>query len=452
MYKKKSYWMILFVSIFFFYGTSVHVFGAPPKQLQKFKMGVSSYDRGREVRPNPVFSNGMNSYRAMRSRLIDGRTGKKITWIFTESPFHGKIIYDNFTTNNIVPLFGYLYRVTGPLADDLKWLPSSNQPNGIGIQYDSIVLSLGGSYETWGVSRHGKITLSGLKIQKNKRNQIIASLYLDQHDNVHGYNPKKIEIQKGQVLSIHKDKYRIRNIVPRSKKTGAIGWVELSPVRREHRPAVVVRGNGTITIRTATKADQLKSPQAWIGTNFKGKNGKLWMSGVWTLGVGSEPQELYKKLGTRKSDYETLDSFRVGGSPLTVGDLLPLYGEIYRVSSITKETTVFRLATNKELPAGTKPKKGTIVVPIRRARGGHPQLTPRLILPDGTPYMYGAIHPSGTPVAGMYSHPKSCFDGCPAKIGQGYGLGIGISVKPIRVVLPDDKKGIMGWIELEPIK
>ncbi|MFQ5733787.1 MAG: hypothetical protein ACE5KM_17760 [Planctomycetaceae bacterium] len=387
--------------------------------------------------------------------MID-RRGTTRTDIWTRSPFHGYNQFANFSKGDIVPLFGYLYRVTGTKGHVLKWIPDDVAPKELRVRYDSkcIPLRRGGvglvrAPFSGRLPNNARLDLIGLEVIERRktggRSTNVAKLWLRYTRR----RDKKIEVRTGDVLTFGARKWIIRNIVPRDEKRGSIGWVEIGRVRPEPRAAVVLRKDGRLTIKLADPKSAPKSPDAWLAKTFKDKDGRLWLEAMWTRMPRPEIVEACKNLGT----------VMLGCTPLTVGDLVPVYGRLYKVAELKKDSITFRKALAAEVPDRAAPKPGTLLISFHQSRAGTPGVSSEelMVYPQGLPYIFAEMYDTKVKGVGvvprvqLYGKPDELSAGLPAKVGGRYGLLRSFDVEVVNVVKPDLKRGIIGWVELKPL-
>jgi hypothetical protein len=157
--------------------------------------------------------------------LLDGRIGRDRT-------IAAIVTYPDLYVDDIVPVWDYLYRVTeivdsgepkGVLGRDsvgLEWVENRKLPRGITFQPGSFAVPLTYNGEGGGAMYNNAVDV--LKIEPSKAGAVAEITVV-------GNSKSTVRVRAGDVLTIGKARHKIRNVVPRDKKTHVIGWVEIDP-------------------------------------------------------------------------------------------------------------------------------------------------------------------------------------------------------------------------------
>jgi len=157
---------------------------------------------------------------------------------FSERPevpkrFLGSIRYPPFSTDEVVPFYGGLYRAQQN-SNRLKRIPDKQIPADIAVKKDSITIPLRHKKLGGKTSLNGSLlvveavnlqTVGGKKVAVAElRRRQIGNKPLEP-----GSKWIRIQIRAGDVLKIANSIFKVRNVVPRDRDKGHIGWIELSP-------------------------------------------------------------------------------------------------------------------------------------------------------------------------------------------------------------------------------
>jgi len=237
----------------------------------------------------------------------------------------------------------------------------------------------------------------------------------------------------------------------------------------KQRPVKVIQRDGTLILQVDPDKPP-KKPRAWIAETFTGDDGQRWNAGLWT----TEPKIRFPK---RIPDLRWMGTVKLSYPPVKAGDILPLFGRIYRVKSLTKDAIAFEELAAKDLPAGAgKPQADSLFFPLRRNRGNYVHYYDGGITNDGCTYLsatstprpgYRIEHDPDVPQQVRFDRPV---------LGPKYSSVFMNSIKkrrfveacewkqaasakftchwPVRNTVRADDKGVIGWIELapEPVK
>lgn len=151
--------------------------------------------------------------------------------------------YGELHNDDLVPVLGYVYRVKSMKQGHsgrfeyghevtFVWVPDSDLPRGLALGKDPVVVTLLGSN---GVNKHALMaTRIDSAHEKGSRPQAASAQLL-----ITGPPPEEprgkagtggtAKVTIGDVLLLGDLGYKVRNIVPKSDKTKAIGWVEFEP-------------------------------------------------------------------------------------------------------------------------------------------------------------------------------------------------------------------------------
>lgn len=151
--------------------------------------------------------------------------------------------YGELRNDDLVPVLGYVYRVKSMKQGQngrfkfghevtLVWVPDSDLPRGLALGKDPVVVTLLGSN---GVNKYALMaTRIDPADEKGAKDRVVSAQLL-----ITGPPPEeptgkagtsgKAKVTIGDVLLLGDLGYKVRNIVPKSDKTKAIGWVEFEP-------------------------------------------------------------------------------------------------------------------------------------------------------------------------------------------------------------------------------
>jgi len=145
-------------------------------------------------------------------------TGKKSTGVVVaNNPRNGEIVFPRLRNEEVIPLFGALYRADGP---DLVLL--KDPPKGLAIARDSFAVPLRRDE-----NGSGKI---GYRVKDNYDSTIVFVTAIEKdvaRVKVGDIRNEAREVRKGDVLKFGPTEWEVRGLVPAGD--GAIGWVELGP-------------------------------------------------------------------------------------------------------------------------------------------------------------------------------------------------------------------------------
>jgi hypothetical protein len=142
--------------------------------------------------------------------------------------------YADLEEQDILPLFGYLYRVSGIIGDrsiGFQWV-GNHFRQGITFEPGSFPIPLCRKKlaYTFGMARLHDTDVFVEKIERREQRDkgaAVAEIRL-----VPFRRPGSVEtvhVRPGDVLTIGKAAHKVRNVVPRDPKLHVIGWVELDP-------------------------------------------------------------------------------------------------------------------------------------------------------------------------------------------------------------------------------
>jgi len=146
-----------------------------------------------------------------------------------------KIVFPPVRQDEIVPLFGDLYRVKEGISDDhpqrggdnrvtFKQLSAKDRPEGVSFQTDSIPLLLQRNDRGSARLHNCSVMVTEVRaIEKTAPPSYTATVRIMGE----GVPKSEATVKVGDVLLIHNRGHKVRAIVPRDEKTKVIGWVEL---------------------------------------------------------------------------------------------------------------------------------------------------------------------------------------------------------------------------------
>lgn len=400
---------------------------------------------------------------------IIGRDGKleKTYLVAYDSMGHCTGVgYPPLYDNGIVPILGFFYKKT---KGKYTWIPKKQWPKGLSIHPNSVTFPLRFRQRGGGdiphhtlryVPEEGDCTVIRLlSIQINPKKQLTARITLIPQKSgkkAEYKNAKIITVREGEILLMGKERWQVEAIVPHDKRKRIIGWIQFRPVRRQQFPAVVVESadKKTLTLRRAKKGETIDKPTAWISTTFKDKKKSQWNAGLWLRETKIPVPKIFFTT-------KTFHPLKLSYPPLSTGDLLPLFGNYYRVKSVSDTAITFQKLSVQEIQKTLQPQyPNTVFIPLRVARGGHPALSTRGICGDDSfSHIYvKQLVPRNEPTTldpvmssvvierralnakvKFLLRERKCSEFLPERL-----------YKLRRVIQPDAKLKTIGWIEMTP--
>jgi hypothetical protein len=226
----------------------------PPDRLKTIIVN-DSYDTKGHVRPQlggPLHPKVEKSI-SIRGNLAVGAT------FMGERYYDYPVGYSPLLKGDIVPVYGYLYRVTdvGAVTDPisgrktygllLDWIKGENVPPGIALRPDSVAVPLqrhkpGGWVLLIGYMtrrNYVRVVLEAIEPVEGDTKAFMARVSQNEHPGVdQGGNAPTAKVREGDILMVegkskegigYADGYLVRRIVPPDETTGVIGWLELAP-------------------------------------------------------------------------------------------------------------------------------------------------------------------------------------------------------------------------------
>lgn len=154
---------------------------------------------------------------------------------------HSTVYYPELRKGDLVPVYSYIYELTnivpwdGPPKDgnhriDLKMLPKDKVPAGLSLGKDPMLVPLeGGSVFRLYLVKATAIELPPDKAPSGK-DKPVAKLELSYHPlESKTATHYTASVMPGDSLLLGGHGFKVRNVVPKDKKTKAIGWVEFAP-------------------------------------------------------------------------------------------------------------------------------------------------------------------------------------------------------------------------------
>ncbi len=339
----------------------------------------------------------------------------------------------------IVPIFGSVYQHKGRR---FEWIKDADLPPDVAIRPDSIAIPL---HDEGGYAMFGYRERKGDIIQSMR--MFVKAIESPRPDDGKGPVARITQdvrdegkpVRRGDLLKFGEDTFDVRNIVPEGK--GIRGWVEIGPVTPKQRAAVIVRDKGMLKFKELDKPDNAEDTatrkkddlrRAWISETLTDKKGRKWMQALWT----HEPGTLDR--ARAKVDYP----------PLTSGDVLPVFGQIYRVKEVTSDAIEFEEIGPADLPRGVGPlHPRSAVIPLKSDRGVV-MLNVWRLPGDGYEHLYLDWIEGADRAFPVMEVPHLSPDGVPM-LRTGGGIEFATRLYTVRSVVPrDESRQIIGWAEV----
>ena len=195
---------------------------APPDRLE------IDYPRGPgapKLRPD---------YKHYHAYFFDAVNAQGKRWkrlVRASGPRHSSVELPALRVNEIVPLFGALYRVESPSR--LVRLKGKDIPKGLAVQKDSIIIPLrrndsGSGFVLYRSGRGGKTLFVTAIVPANAAGGgPVAQIKLGD------IRKKAQEGRRGSVLQLGDTQWTVRAIVPADAQHHVLGWVELGPSKQD---------------------------------------------------------------------------------------------------------------------------------------------------------------------------------------------------------------------------
>lgn len=407
----------------------------PPKTMWSVKLRQS---------PPPAYSKVRGAfpfgYRLGRLHFEDGATALLLEVV--NGGF--STYYPELREGHVVPMFGLMYRVrtitlgTGRDNDtsiEIEWIDKRDLPSGVSIGKDSRIVPLHDGRQ--GRARIGQDDVHLTRIDVLRPGEPpFASVTVTEYD---GGNKEKSTLRPGELLKVGAKHYRVRNIVPADKERNIIGWLELAPQPVEGNDDTPAERLQSITLYATARQYQdipESRPLRWRIRPVTGDDGTRSLE----VNVGNPA------------------SFVTHYPALEEGDLVPMFGFLYRVRSIRPGSAgqwdgsiALDWVAENDLPSDIRVRKDSHIVPLHDGRRGQGAWHGR----EGDDIIVvQAIHADGdgsaiTATVKILEHKSD--EKPPISVRRGDFVTVRGKGYQIREITPPDKKdNAIGWVEVDP--
>lgn len=197
--------------------------GQPPVLLGKLDI---DYQRG-DGAPMPIGGYGKHYAYLYNAVSVKGRRWERLVRVI--DPERGSIGFPALRQNEIVPLFGALYRVESAFPPlKLLRLKAEDVPKGIAVEKDSVVIPM--MRDAAGFGKVGSTTVFVTSIAAANEDGPIAKV------KINDIRKNAEEVRPGDVLQLDDSKWTVRAVVPPDAKQHVLGWVELGLSQNDAAP------------------------------------------------------------------------------------------------------------------------------------------------------------------------------------------------------------------------
>jgi hypothetical protein len=370
--------------------------------------------------------------------------------------------YPRLKQGDIVPLFGHLFRVSRlidrwPEFDakskdsiELERLADKEIPPDIAVRPDSFVIPLRWQHSGGEAALHEtRVDVCSIALsQQGEKKSPVAHIKITEGPDNRKVLGGEATLRRGDILLMGDVGHRVRNVVPRDEERGIIGWLEL-----DSRPLTQAE-----LTKTAAPIIQAEPPlekklviynQQYKSSDFN-KIASLTLTrrepnGTTVFSVAVNPPYLWRRLGGAGLTHY----------PLTYKDIVPMFGQLYRVRIAGITHMELDWIPDEKAPESLRPALVSLIIPLCNRRSGNSQFIYRTATgqEQRVKLIVLAIAPGKEdeePTAQItFDDPRNPPS---ATIRRGDTMEFGHKHWRVRNIVPyQPEQHIIGWVELEQI-